>query len=234
MLFIHEVHRIRGARDDDFEAAYRDGWMPALAQDQDARLLWYFKHAHGSGPAYNAVTVTAAHDPAAWGRVADRLQRGDLRDWLRSVDDTRHGVTSKVLRPVEWSPLQRADLATVPTTVQDHPLSIYMEDTGWPSAPLDDYVAFWGETYYPLLNARPPGERLLDIEAVFEPLYGSGRRKEAILLQKVIDPSRLGYLLTHDTAPEHKAPGTFMHDALAYRDEWESKLLRTASWSPRW
>jgi hypothetical protein len=29
-----------------------------------------------------------------------------------------------------------------------------------------------------------------------------------------------------------KQPGTFMHDALDVRDQWESRLLRTSSWSP--
>jgi len=29
-----------------------------------------------------------------------------------------------------------------------------------------------------------------------------------------------------------KQPGTFMHDALEVRDQWESRLLRTSSWSP--
>jgi len=40
------------------------------------------------------------------------------------------------------------------------------------------------------------------------------------------------HLLTHDLAPEMKQPGTYMHDSLAYRDQWESKLLRTSKWSP--
>ena len=234
MLFIHEVHRVRGKREDEFEAAYRDEWMPRLGDGDDARLLWFCHHAHGSGPAYNVVTITAVRDGAAWERLAERVQRGDLRTWLRGLDELRHGVTAKLLRPVPWSPLQDVDFAAVPTTAEDHGLTIYMEDTGWPTAALDDYIGFWGETYYPMLTSRPEGERLLDIEVVFEPAFGGGRRKEAILMQKVVDPARLNYLLMHETAPEYKAPGTFMHDALGYRDEWESKLLRTASWSPRW
>ena len=32
---------------------------------------------------------------------------------------------------------------------------------------------------------------------------------------------------------ELKQPGMFMHEALNYRDTWRSRLLRTASWSPR-
>jgi hypothetical protein len=30
-----------------------------------------------------------------------------------------------------------------------------------------------------------------------------------------------------------RQPGTFMHDALELRDQWESRLLRTSRWSPR-
>jgi hypothetical protein len=234
MLFLHEVHRVRGRDEDAFEAAYRDEWMPALAKEDDARLLWYCNHTHGTGVAYNVVTITALRDGAAWERTAERVQRGDLRQWLRSTDELRHGVTAKVLRPVEWSPLQEVDFAEVTTTPEEHELTIYMEDTGWPSAALDDYVGFWGSTYFPMLSSRPKEERLLDIEVVFEPAFGAGRRKEAVLFQKVVDPAKLLYLLTHETSPEFKKPGQFMHDALGYRDEWESKLLRTAPWSPRY
>ena len=45
MLFVHEVHQVAGTKEDEFEAAYRDGWMPLLAKDDDARLLWYMNHA---------------------------------------------------------------------------------------------------------------------------------------------------------------------------------------------
>ena len=27
MLFMHEVHKVRGRAEDEFEAAFRDGWM---------------------------------------------------------------------------------------------------------------------------------------------------------------------------------------------------------------
>ena len=40
------------------------------------------------------------------------------------------------------------------------------------------------------------------------------------------------HLLTDDIAPEHRGPGTYMFDALEYRDQWESRLLRTSAWSP--
>ena len=126
MLFLHEVHQVRGAREEAFEAAYRDVLLPALADDGDARLLWYFHHAHGSGPAYQFVTVTAVADGAAYERLVRRVQRGDLRAWSRGLDEVRHGVTAKVLVGVEWSPMGELDLAQVPTSPGAHELSLYM------------------------------------------------------------------------------------------------------------
>jgi hypothetical protein len=52
------------------------------------------------------------------------------------------------------------------------------------------------------------------------------------LWQKVIEPHRITGLLTTEIPAEHRAPGTWMHDALRVRDDWESRLLRTSSWSP--
>jgi hypothetical protein len=39
-------------------------------------------------------------------------------------------------------------------------------------------------------------------------------------------------LFTKDLPKEIKAPGGWMNDALRVRDDWESRLLRTATWSP--
>ena len=41
MLFLHESHLVVGYHEDDFEAAFRDHWMPTLGEGDDARLLWY-------------------------------------------------------------------------------------------------------------------------------------------------------------------------------------------------
>ena len=91
MLFVHEVHSVVGTGAARFEDAYRDGWMPLLAEGSEARLLWYFDHAHGSGPAYRVVTITAVQDGAAWLRLADRMARGDLQSWARHLDGLQHG-----------------------------------------------------------------------------------------------------------------------------------------------
>ena len=230
MIFLHEVHDVKGKAEVEFEAAYRDEWMPTLAKSDDARLLWYPNHAHGSGVAYNVVTITALRDGQAWESLARRIQRGDLKEWARKVDELRHGARGKLLFPVHWSPMGELDLASVPTDGTTHEPTLYMEDTGWPHAPIDDYVEFWETGYYEPMKQR--AANLLDIQAVFQVALGTGLRKEAILMQKIVNNQVLLHLLTHETDPEHRRPGQFMHDALEFRDRWESKLLRTSTWSP--
>jgi hypothetical protein len=235
MLFLHETHKVVGAREEEFEAAYREGWMPTLAKEDNARLLWYTNHAHGTGLSYNVVTITGISDGAAWERLVRRAQTGDLRSWMRELDNLRHEVTGKLLLPVIWSPLQTVDLTTVPTDGATHPLSLFMEDTGWPYAPLDDYIRSWDEIYYQVLSKAPRGMRILDIQACFQVAHGSYRRREAMLWQKIDDSNNyaaLVHLLTTETPPKHRAPGSYMFEALKFRDQWESRLLRTSDWSP--
>ena len=205
MLFMHEVHKVRGRAEDEFEAAFRGGWLPMLGDGDDARLLWYANHAHGSGPAYTVVTVTAVRDGTAWERLAQRIQKGDLRAWMRDLDD-------------------------VPTDAREHELTLYMEDTMWPYADkFGEYIDRCGEVYSKSLDHPNP---LLTIEAAFQPALGSHVRREVALMQRIHDSQALLRLLQTEIPPEHRGPGTWMHDALDLRDQWTSRLLRTSSWSP--
>jgi hypothetical protein len=233
-MFLHEVHRVIGKREDEFEAAYRDpgGWMDILGRETDGRLLYYANQAHGTGPAYRTVTVTAVADGAAYERLARRVQDGNLASWVRRVDDLRHEVRSKILLPVSWSPMGEVDLTSVPTTPQDHAPTLVMEDTGWPYATLDEYTEFWEKDYWPMLSGQPEATRLLEIKAVWVTALGSGRRPEAILWQRIHSMERLMELLAYEIPPARKAAGTYMARALEVRDQWESRMLRCASWSP--
>jgi hypothetical protein len=233
-IFLHETHRVIGRAEEEFEAAYRDdgGWMARLAEGDDARLLWYLNQAHGTGPSYRVTTITAVADGAAWERLAQRVDHGDLASWSKGVDALRYEVNAKVLLPVEWSPMHDVDLAAIPVEPEDHELRLYMEDTGWPHVPIDDYVRYWGETYLPLLSKQPESSRLLEILACWVPALGAGRRPEGILMQRIHSEERLLTLLTTEVPPERKAPGTYMAEALDFRDQWESRTLRGAGWSP--
>ncbi len=90
MLLLHQVHRVAGAKEDAFDDAYRDEYMPALAKSDGSRLLWYLRLSHGSGQAYTVVTITGCRDAAAWEELAERVRGGDLADWSAEVDAMRH------------------------------------------------------------------------------------------------------------------------------------------------
>jgi hypothetical protein len=230
LLFIHEVHTVRGRAEDQFEAAFRGGWMPMLGGGDEARLLWYANHAHGSGPAYTVVTVTAVRNGSAWERLARRVQKGDLAQWMRDVDELRHDVEAKLLVPLGWSPLQDVNLAEVPTDGREHELTLYMEDTMWPyEDKFLEYIDRCGEVYAKSLDRPAP---LLTIDAAFQPAMGSHVRREVVLMQRIHQPDALLKLLQTEISPQHRGPGTWMHDALELRDRWTSRLLRTSAWSP--
>jgi len=232
VLFLHEVHKVVGTKEDEFEAAYRDQWMPTMAKSDDARLLWYANHAHGSGMSYQVVTVTALTDGRAWEDLALRAQKGDLQAWMREVDTLRHDVEGKILVPLPWSPMQDIDLASVPVDGASHELTMYMEDTMWPyDGKLQDYIDACGSVYSKSLKVDP-SERLISIQLALQPALGTHVRSEVVLMQRVHDTDRLQHLLMSEIPHEMRKPGTWMHDALAVRDQWESKLLRTSAWSP--
>ncbi len=234
MLLVHEVHKVAGAKEEAFEAAFRDELLPALASDDGSRLLWFLRLAHGSGMAYTVVTMTGCRDAAAWATLAERMRAGDLAKWSAKVDAMRHGCDAKILTPVPWSPLQDIDLASVPTTATEHELGLFMEDTAWPfPGGLGAYLAKAGTLYdHTLSSQKEEGTGIIELEAAFQPVYGSHTSTEVILWQRVVNHRALLYLLDHDLPASATAPGTWMHDALEVRDQWQSRLLRSAAWSP--
>ena len=232
MLLLHEVHTVAGRQEDEFEAAFRSGYLQSVAADGDARLLYYLKLAHGTGRAYHHTSITAFANGDAYERVARRIQSGDLRAWAGDIDGMRHEVKGKMLLPVEWSPMGDLDLSSVPTDGSEHDPVLYMEDSAWPyEAKLDTYLEKARTHYAPSLEQR--SERsLLTLLGVFQAALGAPRRREVILWQRVDFPERLPGLFTRELPAHVKGPGTWMHDALEVRDDWESRLLRSATWSP--
>jgi hypothetical protein len=232
MLLLHEVHTVAGRHEDEFEAAFRDVWMPTLAREDDARLLYFLKLAHGTGRAYHLVTITALRDGGAYERLATRVQRGDLRGWAGDVDLLRHEVAGKLLVPVDWSPMQDLDLTTIAADGREHEPVLYMEDSAWPyEGTLDRYLDKARTHYAPSLEQRTE-RSLLTLLGVFQAALGAPRRREVVLWQRVDFPERLPGLFTRELPAHVKGPGTWMHDALEVRDDWESRLLRSTRWSP--
>ena len=96
---------------------------------------------------------------------------------------------------------------------------------------LDEYVQAAGDVYTRMLETDE-ARVLIRIEAAYQTMPGAGRHPEVTLMQKVHDMDGLVTLLTTDLPEAMTRPGTWMHEALQYRDRWRSKLLRTATWSP--
>ena len=237
MLFVHETHRVAGREADRFEELYRE-WSQALAKEGDARLLWFMDQAHGTGPAYTFVTVTAVASSAALDDLNARRRSGDLRTWAAEMDALRHGSIAKVLEPTAFSPLTEVDLSSVPAIgapgAEDGALPLFMEDTAWPyRGSFDDYLAKAGSLYVQTLeNLTEHGYGMLDLVAAFVPRYGSGVHREIVLWQRIARQDMVLALLNHEVPPGYRKPGTWMHDALDVRDQWESRMLKVASWSP--
>lgn len=232
MLFLHETHAVIGRAEDEFEDLFRGegGYMQSLAEGKEARLLWYLDHVHGTGPAYSVTTITAIRDAAAWEDLSKRITDGDLRDWVGRLDQVRYDSVAKLLQPLAWSGLQDVDLADVPVEPAERELVLFMEDTAMPHVGrVHDYIDKAGGQYAPSLNRRNP---LLEMVAAFQPAFGTGRRREIVLWQRVADHDALLRLFTTAVPAAFKAPGTWMHDALEVRDQWTSRLLRTSAWSP--
>jgi hypothetical protein len=237
MLFVHQTHHVAGREVEAFEASFRDGWAATLVSGDDARLLWYLEQAHGTGPSYTVVTVTAVVSPQALVDLDRRVRDGDLSAWASDIDRMRHRSDAKVLLPVPWSPLREVDLASVPAVseVDRGPdLPLFMEDTAWPHpGRLADYLDRASTLYVQTLDrAQELGRGLLELVAAFTPMHGAGPHPEVVLWQRVQRPEMLLPLLQREVPAHYRGPGTWMHDALDVRDRWESRLLRAASWSP--
>jgi len=234
VIFVQEVHEVAGRDEDAFDLALREVWAPALAESGDARLVWATTQAHGTGPAYRFVTYTAVRSAEAWGALAERAADGDLRSAVDGLDRYRHASAATLLKPVSWSPLQELDLDTVPAEGDARKGTLFMEDTARPfREKLEDYLAQAGKLYArTLTEGAQTGTDMLEMVAAFQPLWGTGPWRQVVLWQRVTSPERVLGMFQHEVPAPFKTPGTWMHDALELRDQWESRLLRTLPWSP--
>lgn len=230
MLLLYEHHRVRGVEEFAFETLYRDGWLPRMAAGDDARLLWYFHLAHGSNVSYRFVTITALRDLAAWERLADRVQSGDLREWAAELDTTRYQLEAKLLVPLPWSPMQAIDFADTPLAPsQPHELVLYVEDTVRPEqGRIDEALDEAGSRYRGESGTATPG-RMSHLVGAFQPFWGAGRRRELVLLSRVDDKDALGDYYASGGNGGSLWPAMRGDEQ---GDSWESHVLRTSNWSP--
>ncbi|HJQ85089.1 MAG TPA: NIPSNAP family protein [Candidatus Binatia bacterium] len=228
MIYLHEVHDVAGGKMEEFGEAMRTEWRPLVDDGGHARLLWFWHLAHGTGASYQAVSLTAVRDWAAWGELVARAAADPRhRAWQRRVWSLRREVTAKLLLPTPWSPLA-VDLAAEPAPAAADAPAMYLHDTGWPfPGKLEEYVDALGSVLLPQTRRS----RMITITACWTVAPGTGRHHEVIILQRIDDWDRFARLLTR--GEEGAQRGGWMEEGLRYRERWESKLLRCASWSPR-
>jgi len=226
MLYLHETHDIVGGKMQEFETLLQGRWVPLIEGAGTAKLRWFWHHTHGTGPSYQAISITAVRDWSAWGDLVARMHREQAwRDWYAAVWSCRRELISKLLQPTDWSPLQAVDLAA--SSPAEQPTSLYLHDTGWPyPGKLDDYTHALGSIFYPATRQS----HMISVEACWTVCPGTGRFHEVVLLQKILDWDAFARLLTAGERPSR--PGDWMQEGLKHRDRWESKLLRPAPWSP--
>jgi hypothetical protein len=228
MIFVHEVHEILGGKMEEFADAVRTRWRPLLEQNGDARLLWFWQLAHGTSVSYQAVSLTAVRDWAAWGAIVARTAADPrCREWQQHVWTLRREVTAKVLLPAPWSPLQEVDLTAAPAEPAPGTPAVYLHDTGWPfPGQLEEYVAALGSIFYPQTRRA----HMISVAGCWVVAPGTGRHHEVVLLQRIEDWSQFARLL--EMGEQGAQRGGWMVEGLRYRDRWESKLLRCVPWSP--
>ena len=203
----------------------------ALAKTDDARLLWYCVQAHGTGPAYKVVTITAVRDGVAWETLARRVQSGDLQ--IVGPPHSTSCVTGSMPRCFCRSvgrPCRSSSSPRYPPTVRLTSRASTWKTQDGPNAALDDYIDFWESGYFEPM--RTEAGRCSTSRRCSSRHSDRGGAKKRFSCSGSPTTGRLMHLLTTEISPELRAPGQFMHEALSYRDQWESRLLRTSAWSP--
>src|SRR3989442_7220359 len=95
MIYVHEVHEVLGGRMEEFGDAVRREWRPLVEDGGRARLLWFWQLTHGTGPSYQAVSITALRDSATWGEL---VGHPPLRAWQqRGCGLRREGTAESLL-----------------------------------------------------------------------------------------------------------------------------------------
>ena len=230
MINLLEIHEVIGGKMDDFFEAMRDRWKPLIERDGIAKVLWFWELAIMTNTSYTAVSITAVRDWQSWGVLVDRMMNDPTwRAWNRDVCQYRRDVVSQILIPNPLSPLKDFDSISIGAETGDGPPALYLLDTGWPYlGKVEEYAEALHKVYQEQVAAiQPP---VITVVAGWRTCPGSGRWHEAHVLSKIHNWELLSNIIPYGVPPSE--PDQWMQAGLKYRDRWESKLLRTADWSP--
>ena len=224
MIIIQEVHQVIGKQELLFEDSYRDVYLPKVGEDPATRLLLFGWAPHGAGQGYEAVTITAAADFAAWDRHVERTRYGDLGEWATSVDAMRYELTVSLSVTEPWSPLAGKNLNDITSSAVDRDPVVFRLDT---IAPVDPTAAS------KKLEGASAGAdtSLLQLAGVWSSALGELDGGALSALYHVASLERLHDVLDAQD-PQLVWPGSLIHAAQLDDAPMRTRLLRTARWSP--
>jgi hypothetical protein len=91
------------------------------------------------------------------------------------------------------------------------------------------YIDLMRERYMALSSEDLSG---VVLRASWRTVSGGGPMPEMFNLSQIRDIDALVSLIAHEVPREYKKMGTWMWEALATRDRWTTRLVRSATWSP--
>lgn len=228
-FFVHQIHALNPAAATDFEAALRERWCAAVAREPGMKLVWCARSMPGAIAFPEIITLTAVADGAALERYGQRVRSGDLVDESAALAALRTDVTTRVMTPLKFNPLD-FDLDAVPLEGLDRDGEIYLHDFVPPRIGAQRAYEDAMEKVYMSM----PDDELLQIViwAGLETVAGGGPVPESLNISHVRDAAAQTQLLSFEAPRENKQLGNWMYDALQLRDTWTTRLVRGLRWSP--
>jgi hypothetical protein len=173
--------------------------------------------------------MIALEDGNALSDFSERVREGDLTSTINRLTLLRTDVATRLLKPLDYDPAQLR-LEDVPTSLSTKPAVSYMHDFVAPVIGQNRaYADMMREHYMALTETELSG---VVLRYSWETAWGGGPMPEMFNLSEIRSPSALLQLIGNEIPGEYKQIGSWMWDALAVRDRWTTRLLRSAIWSP--
>jgi hypothetical protein len=230
MFFVHEVHELDPVGVEEFESALREHWVPTLAAEPGARLVWCARSMPGAISFPEIVTMTAVEDGAALERLAVRIRSGDLRAAAGELGHRRRDVATRIFAPLEEFNAYSVDLDEVPLTRSGAPGEMYIHDFVVPQPGMQRIYE---------VQMRDAFLKMLEVDALpmkmwggFETVAGGGRIPLSLMITRAENARALSDLLAEGNPRVAPEPGSWMSEGLKLRDTWVSRLVRSVPWSP--
>jgi hypothetical protein len=226
MLFLHQIHEVAPGGEPELERFVRDEWLPTVNAHDGCRFAWFGTTTSAARFADEAITIVAFDDMAAFQRFAEVERESAVTRSLRAL---RNDVQTRLLRPIDYDPWT-AGIGTIPDGPVEGEIVTYMHDFVPPATgQMRAYVDMMRERYMALSSQALSG---VVLRTSWQTVSGGGRMPEMFNLSEIRDVDALVALIAHEIPRDYKQMGTWMWEALATRDQWTTRLARSATWSP--